>query len=158
MLMLCTSSWGDRACITCVKEFFTDGRLRGSSTTPFSRTRDHADGLQEYSMNWMNNYCNYPAAKTIKGVTSELIFNKMKSIKKSVAKEVSRLTDITSFDSFDNRAVILIHWSNLSRKLRGRLNEEVPENMLIILIIPYINLFIWPVQQIQAMRRNSYLT
>ncbi|MGC1391794.1 MAG: UDP-N-acetylmuramate--L-alanine ligase [Bacteroidales bacterium] len=93
-----------RACITCVKEFFTGRKITGIFQPHlFSRTRDHADGfalildkLDEVILLPI-----YPAReKPVEGVTSELIFNKMKSGKKSLlAKEdIPGKLDITGLD------------------------------------------------------------
>jgi UDP-N-acetylmuramate--alanine ligase len=81
-----------RACITCVKEFFVGRKITGIFQPHlFSRTRDHADGfakiLDELDETILLPI--YPAReKPIEGVTSELIYNKMRSGKKRlVAKE-----------------------------------------------------------------------
>jgi UDP-N-acetylmuramate--alanine ligase len=72
-----------RACIMCVKEFFTGRKITGIFQPHlFSRTRDHATGfaaiLDELDEAILLPI--YPAReKPIEGVTSELIFNKMKS-------------------------------------------------------------------------------
>jgi len=72
-----------RACIMCVKEFFTGRKITGIFQPHlFSRTRDHATGfaaiLDELDEAILLPI--YPAReKPIEGITSELIFNKMKS-------------------------------------------------------------------------------
>jgi UDP-N-acetylmuramate--alanine ligase len=72
-----------RACITCVKEFFTGRKITGIFQPHlFTRTRDHATGfaaiLDELDDAILLPI--YPAReKPIEGITSELIFNKMKS-------------------------------------------------------------------------------
>jgi UDP-N-acetylmuramate--alanine ligase len=93
-----------RACITCIKEFFTGRKITGIFQPHlFSRTRDHADGfariLDELDETILLPI--YPAReKPIEGVTSELIFNKMKSDKKRLlAKEdIPGKLDIKNLD------------------------------------------------------------
>lgn len=96
-----------RACITCIKEFFTGRKITGIFQPHlFSRTRDHAEGfakiLDELDETILLPI--YPAReKPIEGVTSELIFNKMKSGKKwMMAKE-----DIPGKLNTDNIDVLL---------------------------------------------------
>jgi UDP-N-acetylmuramate--alanine ligase len=75
-----------RACIGCVKEFFTGRKITGIFQPHlYSRTQDHADGfagiLDELDEAILLPV--YPAReKPIEGVTSELIFNKMRSVNK----------------------------------------------------------------------------
>ncbi|MGD0753735.1 MAG: UDP-N-acetylmuramate--L-alanine ligase [Bacteroidales bacterium] len=81
-----------RACITCIKEFFTGRKITGIFQPHlFSRTRDHADGFAKIldELNEAILLPIYPAReKPIEGVTSELIYNKMRSGKKRLmAKE-----------------------------------------------------------------------
>jgi UDP-N-acetylmuramate--alanine ligase len=81
-----------KACITCVREFFTGRKITGIFQPHlFSRTRDHADGFAEIldELDEVILLPIYPAReKPIEGVTSELIFKKMKSGKKRLlAKE-----------------------------------------------------------------------
>ena len=75
-----------RACITCVKEFFAGRKITGIFQPHlFSRTRDHADGFAKIldELDEVILLPIYPAReKPMEGVTSELIFNKMKSGKK----------------------------------------------------------------------------
>ena len=75
-----------RACITCVKEYFAGRKVTGIFQPHlFSRTRDHADGFAKIldELDEVILLPIYPAReKPIEGVTSELIFNKMKSVKK----------------------------------------------------------------------------
>jgi UDP-N-acetylmuramate--alanine ligase len=72
-----------RACITCVKEFFAGRKITGIFQPHlFSRTRDHADGFAKIldELDEVILLPIYPAReKPIEGITSELIFNKMKS-------------------------------------------------------------------------------
>jgi UDP-N-acetylmuramate--alanine ligase len=81
-----------RACITCVKEFFTGRKITGIFQPHlFSRTRDHADGFAQIldELDEAILLPIYPAReKPIEGVTSGLIFDKMRSAnKKLMAKE-----------------------------------------------------------------------
>lgn len=81
-----------RACITCIKEFFTGRKITGIFQPHlFSRTRDHADGFAKIldELNEAILLPIYPARENpIEGVTSELIYNKMRSGKKRLmAKE-----------------------------------------------------------------------
>jgi UDP-N-acetylmuramate--alanine ligase len=93
-----------RACITCVKEFFTGRKITGIFQPHlFSRTRDHADGfaaiLDELDEAILLPI--YPAReKPIEGVTSELIFNKMKSKKKRLMskEDIPGKLDIKTLD------------------------------------------------------------
>jgi len=93
-----------RACITCVKEFFTGRKITGIFQPHlFSRTRDHADGFARIldELDEAILLPIYPAReKPIKGVTSELIFNKMRSDKKRLlAKEdIPGKLDIKNLD------------------------------------------------------------
>jgi UDP-N-acetylmuramate--alanine ligase len=81
-----------RACITSVKEFFTGRKITGIFQPHlFSRTRDHADGFAKIldELDEVILLPIYPAReKPIEGVTSGMIFNKMRSGKKRLlAKE-----------------------------------------------------------------------
>lgn len=81
-----------KACITCVKEFFAGRKITGIFQPHlFSRTRDHADGFAKIldELDEVILLPIYPAReKPLEGVTSELIFNKMRSVKKRLlAKE-----------------------------------------------------------------------
>jgi UDP-N-acetylmuramate--alanine ligase len=72
-----------RACITCVKEFFNGRKITGIFQPHlFSRTRDHAGGFAAIldELDEVILLPIYPAReKPIEGVTSGLIFNKMRS-------------------------------------------------------------------------------
>jgi len=93
-----------RACIMCMKEFFTGRKITGIFQPHlFSRTRDHAEGfakiLDELDETILLPI--YPAReKPIDGVTSEMIFNKMKSIRKRMmAKgDIPARLDASSLD------------------------------------------------------------
>jgi UDP-N-acetylmuramate--alanine ligase len=81
-----------RACITCIKEFFAGRKITGIFQPHlFSRTRDHADGFAKIldELDEVILLPIYPAReKPIDGVSSELIFNKMRSAnKKLLSKE-----------------------------------------------------------------------
>lgn len=81
-----------RACITCVKEYFKGRKITGIFQPHlFSRTRDHASGFAQIldELDEAIILPIYPAReKPIEGVTSGLIFDKMKSVsKKLMAKE-----------------------------------------------------------------------
>jgi UDP-N-acetylmuramate--alanine ligase len=81
-----------RACITSVKEFFTGRKITGIFQPHlFSRTRDHADGFAKIldELDEVILLPIYPAReKPIEGVTSGMIFNKMRSGRKRLlAKE-----------------------------------------------------------------------
>lgn len=81
-----------KACISCVKEYFAGRKITGIFQPHlFSRTRDHADGFAKIldELDDVILLPIYPAReKPMEGVTSELIFNKMKSDRKRMlAKE-----------------------------------------------------------------------
>jgi len=93
-----------RACITCVKEFFTGRKITGIFQPHlFSRTRDHAEGFAQIldELDEAILLPIYPAReKPIEGVTSGLIFDKMRSAnKKLMAKEdIPGKLDVTDLD------------------------------------------------------------
>ena len=72
-----------RACITCIKEYFAGRKVTGIFQPHlFSRTQDHAEGFARIldELDEVILLPIYPAReKPIPGVTSELIFNKMRS-------------------------------------------------------------------------------
>jgi UDP-N-acetylmuramate--alanine ligase len=80
-----------RACITCIKEFFKGRKITGIFQPHlFSRTRDHADGFARIldELDEVILLPIYPAReKPIEGVTSELIFNKMRSSNKRLLRK-----------------------------------------------------------------------
>ena len=81
-----------RACIMCMKEFFTGRKITGIFQPHlFSRTRDHAEGFAKIldELDEVILLPVYPAReKPIEGVSSEMIFNKMKSTRRRMmAKE-----------------------------------------------------------------------
>ena len=75
-----------RVCIKSIKEYFAGRKITGIFQPHlFSRTRDHADGFAKIldELDEVILLPIYPAReKPIEGVTSELIFNKMRSGKK----------------------------------------------------------------------------
>jgi UDP-N-acetylmuramate--alanine ligase len=79
-----------KACIRSVKEYFKGRKITGIFQPHlYSRTRDHADGFAAIldELNETILLPIYPAReKPIPGVTSEIIFKKMKSAKKSMMK------------------------------------------------------------------------
>lgn len=80
-----------RVCIKSVKEYFAGRKITGIFQPHlFSRTRDHADGFAKIldELDEVILLPIYPAReKPIEGVTSELIFNKMKSGKKRLLEK-----------------------------------------------------------------------
>ncbi len=75
-----------RACLMSVKEYFTGRRITGIFQPHlFTRTLDHAEGFAEIldRLDEVILLPIYPAReKPIPGVTSELIYNKMKLVNK----------------------------------------------------------------------------
>ena len=80
-----------RVCIKSIKEYFAGRKITGIFQPHlFSRTRDHADGFAKIldELDEVILLPIYPAReKPIEGVTSELIFNKMKSGKKRLLEK-----------------------------------------------------------------------
>ena len=80
-----------RACITCIKEYFAGRKITGIFQPHlFSRTRDHAEGFAEIldKLDEVILLPIYPAReKPIDGVTSGMIFNKMKSTNKRLMEK-----------------------------------------------------------------------
>jgi UDP-N-acetylmuramate--alanine ligase len=77
-----------RACIKSVKEYFRGRKITGIFQPHlFSRTRDHAEGFAEIldELDELILIPIYPARENpIEGVTSELIYNKMRSTRKKL--------------------------------------------------------------------------
>jgi UDP-N-acetylmuramate--alanine ligase len=75
-----------RACITCVKEYFSGRKVTGIFQPHlFSRTRDHAEGFARIldELDEVILLPIYPARENpIEGVSSEMIFKKMRSVNK----------------------------------------------------------------------------
>ena len=80
-----------RVCIKSIKEYFAGRKITGIFQPHlFSRTRDHADGFAKIldELDEVILLPIYPAReKPIEGVTSELIFNKMRSGKKRLLEK-----------------------------------------------------------------------
>ena len=93
-----------RACITCIKEYFAGRKVTGIFQPHlFSRTQDHAEGFARIldELDEVILLPIYPAReKPIPGVTSELIFNKMRSKnKRLLAKsDIPGLLDSNKID------------------------------------------------------------
>jgi UDP-N-acetylmuramate--alanine ligase len=93
-----------RACINSVKEFFSGRKITGIFQPHlFSRTRDHADEFAEIldELDEAILLPIYPARENpIEGVTSELIFNKMKSGMKKILKksDIPEKLDVKNID------------------------------------------------------------
>jgi len=119
-----------RACITCVKEFFAGRKITGIFQPHlFSRTRDHADGfaaiLDELDEAILLPI--YPAReKPIEGITSELIFNKMKSGKKRLMskEDIPGKLDIKKLD------VLLTIGAGDIDTLVGPIEEKIKEEFV----------------------------
>ena len=141
-----------RACITCVKEFFRGRKITGIFQPHlFSRTRDHAEGFAEIldELDEVILLPIYPAReKPIEGVTSELIFNKMKSGKKRLLKK----EDIPGKLDINNLDVLLTIGAGdidtlvvpIEEKLKKR-KREMRKVLKILLLIPVLYLIIIPV-------------
>ena len=115
-----------KACITAVKEYFTGRKITGIFQPHlFSRTRDHADGFAAIldELDEVILLPIYPAReKQIEGVSSELIFNKMRSGGKRLLKredipvklEVSKLDVLLTIGAGDIDTLV----SPIEEKLR----------------------------------------
>jgi UDP-N-acetylmuramate--alanine ligase len=93
-----------KACITSVKEYFSGRKITGIFQPHlFSRTRDHADGFATVldELDEVILLPIYPAReKPIKGVTSEMIFTRMKSGGKRLLnkEDIPGKLDISNLD------------------------------------------------------------
>jgi UDP-N-acetylmuramate--alanine ligase len=93
-----------RACITSVREYFSGRKITGIFQPHlFSRTRDHAEGFASIldKLNEVILLPVYPAReKPIEGVSSEMIFNKMKSGRKRLLNksDIPGKLDIKNLD------------------------------------------------------------
>jgi UDP-N-acetylmuramate--alanine ligase len=117
-----------RACIKSVKEYFRGRKITGIFQPHlFSRTQDHADGfaaiLDELDETILLPI--YPAReKPVEGVTSEIIFNKMKSENKILLKkedipgklDVSRLDVLITIGAGDIDSLV--------KPIEDKLNKE----------------------------------
>ena len=93
-----------RACITSVKEYYKGRRITGIFQPHlFSRTLDHADGFAEIldKLDEVILLPVYPAReKPIEGVSSELIFNKMKNSRRQLLSksDIPAKLDVADLD------------------------------------------------------------
>ncbi len=93
-----------KACIRSLKEYFSGRKITGIFQPHlFTRTRDHADGFAAIldELDAVILLPIYPAReKPIEGVTSELIFNKMKSREKKLLQkeDIPAKLDVTKLD------------------------------------------------------------
>jgi len=93
-----------KACITSVKEYFSGRKITGIFQPHlFSRTRDHADGFAAIldELDDVILLPIYPAReKPIEGITSEMIFNRMKAGKKRLLKkeDIPGKLDVSKLD------------------------------------------------------------
>jgi UDP-N-acetylmuramate--alanine ligase len=93
-----------RACITAIKEYFRGRKISGIFQPHlFSRTRDHADGFASIldELDDVILLPIYPAReKPIEGVSSEMIFERMKSPRKRLLKkeDIPGMLDVSKLD------------------------------------------------------------
>jgi UDP-N-acetylmuramate--alanine ligase len=93
-----------RACIKSMKEYFKGRKITGIFQPHlFSRTQDHYEGFAKIldELDDVILLPIYPAReKPIEGVTSELIFNKMKSVRKRLLKkeDIPDKLDVANID------------------------------------------------------------
>ena len=93
-----------RACIKSMKEYFKGRKITGIFQPHlFSRTRDHADGFASIldELDEVIILPVYPAReKPIEGVSSEMIFNRMKSVNKRLLRteDIPGKLDISKLD------------------------------------------------------------
>jgi UDP-N-acetylmuramate--alanine ligase len=114
-----------RACITCVKEFFAGRKITGIFQPHlFSRTMDHAEGFARIldELDEVILLPIYPAReKPIAGVTSDLIFNKMRLRNKKMLEK----SDIPGKLDTDNLDVLLTIGAGDIDSLVGPIEEEL---------------------------------
>lgn len=114
-----------RACITCVKEFFAGRKITGIFQPHlFSRTMDHAEGFARIldELDEVILLPIYPAReKPIAGVTSDLIFNKMRLRNKKMLEK----SDIPEKLDTDNLDVLLTIGAGDIDSLVGPIEEEL---------------------------------
>jgi UDP-N-acetylmuramate--alanine ligase len=93
-----------RACITSVKEYFSGRKITGIFQPHlFTRTRDHAEGFAEIleELDELILLPVYPARENpIEGVSSELIYNKVKGTKKRLLNkaDIPGMLDVDKLD------------------------------------------------------------
>lgn len=114
-----------RACITCVKEFFAGRKITGIFQPHlFSRTMDHAEGFARIldELDEVILLPIYPAReRPIAGVTSDLIFNKMRLRNKKMLEK----SDIPGKLDTDNLDVLLTIGAGDIDSLVGPIEEEL---------------------------------
>jgi len=116
-----------KACITCIKEFFSGRKITGIFQPHlFSRTRDHADGFAKI-LDELDEVILLPIyaarEKPMPGVTSEMIFNKMRSGKKSLVEK----DDIPRKLDTDNLDVLLTMGAGDIDTLVGPIEKKLKE-------------------------------
>ena len=114
-----------RACITCVKEFFAGRKITGIFQPHlFSRTLDHAEGFARIldELDEVILLPVYPAReKPIAGVTSGLIFNKMRLKNKKMLEK----SDIPEKLDVNNLDVLLTIGAGDIDSLVGPIEKEI---------------------------------
>ena len=120
-----------RACITSVREYFMGRRITGIFQPHlFSRTRDHADGFAA-SLDELDEIILlpvYPAReKPIEGVTSELIYTKMKSS----GKRLLNMEDIPGKLNVKDLDVLVTIGAGDIDKLVSPIEEKIKRERLI---------------------------
>ena len=136
-----------RACIKSVKEYFSGRKITGIFQPHlFSRTRDHAEGFAAIldELDEVILLPIYPAReKPIEGVTSEMIFNKMKSENKRLLEkeDIPGKLDVNKLD------VLLTIGAGDIDTLVGPIEEKLKKErgimrkiLKILLIIPVLYL------------------
>jgi UDP-N-acetylmuramate--alanine ligase len=120
-----------RACITSLREYFRGRKITGIFQPHlFSRTRDHAEGfaaiLDELDETFLLPI--YPAReKPVEGVTSEIILDKMRSVKKSLLKkeDIPGKLDVSKLDVLITIGAGDI--DSLVKPIEDKLNKERPK-------------------------------
>jgi UDP-N-acetylmuramate--alanine ligase len=114
-----------RACITCVKEFFAGRKITGIFQPHlFSRTQDHAEGFARIldELDEVILLPIYPAReKPISGVTSHLIFDRMRLKNKKMLEK----SDIPGKLDTENLDVLLTIGAGDIDSLVGPIEEEL---------------------------------
>lgn len=119
-----------KACINSVREFFKGRKITGIFQPHlFTRTRDHATGFAEIldKLDEAILLPIYPAReKPIPGVTSEIIFNRMKSGN----KKMMRMEDIPDRLDFKNLDVLITIGAGDIDKLVSPIEERLKKEAL----------------------------
>jgi UDP-N-acetylmuramate--alanine ligase len=114
-----------KACIKSVKEYYKGRKITGIFQPHlFTRTRDHADGFAAIldELDEVILLPVYPAReKPIEGVSSELIYNKMKSVRKLLLKK----EDLPGALNADNLDVLLTIGAGDIDTLVGPIEEKL---------------------------------